>query len=300
MSQNVGEKIKEEIKNFLVYLELEKGRSLNTVKNYEHYLETFFDFGKVQDFSQIDLDLVRNFRLWLNRRDISQKTQNYYLIALRSFLKFLRKKDIKTLAPEKIELAKIPEREIEIISREEFERLIEAPMKENMSLEDIRNKTILELLYSTGLRVSELCSLNDDLNLNADEFTIRGKGNKLRLVFLSDEAKKWIKKYREKLNDKQKIDENALLLTSSGKRIYPRLVQRVIEKMAIKAGIMKNVTPHTIRHYFATDLLQNGADIRSVQMLLGHASINTTQVYTNISDKFLKEVHKKFHGKNKN
>ena len=224
------------------------------------------------------------------------------MIALRAFLKYLAKNDIETLAPEKIELAKTSQRELDLISRKEFERLMEVPIKKNPEkLENVRDKAILEMLYSTGLRVSELCSLNDDLDLTADEFSIRGKGDKVRLVFLSDEAKKWTKKYLE-LREKQgnKILDDALFLTSSGNRIHPRFVQRMIQKRSAEAGIMKKVTPHTIRHFFATDLLQNGADIRSVQMLLGHASINTTQVYTNISDKFLKEVHKKFHNKKEN
>lgn len=218
---------------------------------------------------------------------------------MRAFLKYLAKNDIKTLAPEKIELAKTGTRELDLISRKEFERLMKVPLKENKyTLENIRDKAILELLYSTGLRVSELCSLDDDLDLSEDEFSIRGKGEKVRLVFLSDDAKKWIKKYLDKLESAEnKILNEALFLSSQGNRIQPRAVQRIIKKRAAEAGIMKTVTPHTIRHFFATDLLQNGADIRSVQMLLGHASINTTQVYTNISDKYLKEIHKKFHGK---
>ncbi len=298
MSQNIFEQKKE----FLQYLEIEKGRSLKTVENYNRYLSRFFSWGKIKKAEEIKLPLVREFRLWLNRlvnkngNSLKKNTQNYHLIALRSFLKFLAKNDIKSLAPEKIELAKTSQREIEIISRREFENLMSTPTKNNLN--DLRDRAILEMLYSTGLRVSEICSLNSDLDLTADEFTIRGKGEKVRLVFLSERAKQAVKNYLNKrFTEKNQTMSDALFLTSANNRIHPRFVQRMIEKRARQAGIAKQVSPHTIRHYFATDLLQNGADIRSVQMLLGHSSINTTQVYTNISDKYLKEIHKKFHSK---
>lgn len=306
MSQNISE-INNHKKRFLEYLEIEKGRSLKTINNYDRYLKSFFDFSKIKNASDISLSGVKEFRLWLNRQEnykkenLKKNTQNYYLIALRAFLKFLAKNDIKTLAPDKIELAKTSMRELDLISRKEFEKLLESPLKSNPEkIDNIRDKAILEMLYSTGLRVSELCSLNDDLDLNSDEFSIRGKGEKVRLVFLSDEAKKWTKKYLESREKQEnKVLNEALFITSTGQRIHPRAIQRIIKKRSAEAGIMNKVTPHTIRHFFATDLLQNGADIRSVQMLLGHASINTTQVYTNISDKYLKEIHQKFHGKNK-
>ncbi len=308
MSQNISN-LKDE---YLQYLEIEKGRSLKTIKNYDRYLSRFFSFAKINTPAEIDLKKIKEFRLFLNRQENNKKgleksnlkknTQNYHLIALRSFLKYLAKNDIKALAPEKIELAKTSPRELDLISRREFERLMEEPENkkgDKMFLK--QEQAILELLYSTGLRVSELCSLNSDLNLKADEFSVRGKGEKVRIVFLSDRAKKAIKEYlglrREKFESGEKpFLSEALFITGQGQRIHPRFVQRLIKKRAALAGISKKVTPHTIRHYFATDLLKNGADIRSVQMLLGHASINTTQVYTNLSDKFLKEVHKKFHG----
>jgi len=196
MSQNKTE-IQQEIQNFLTYLEIEKGRSLKTIQNYERYLNKFLDFSKIKKPLEINLNNVREFRLWLNRQEnykkesLKKNTQNYHLIALRAFLKYLAKNDIETLAPEKIELAKTPQRELDLISRNEFERLMKAPLQKNPEkLENIRDKAILELLYSTGLRVSELCSLNSDLDLNSDEFSIRGKGEKVRLVFLSEEAKK--------------------------------------------------------------------------------------------------------------
>lgn len=196
--------------------------------------------------------------------------------------------------PEKIELAKTEQRELDLVSRKEFERLMDTPSKNND--EDMRDKAILEMLYSTGLRISELCSLDEDIDLSVDEFSIRGKGGKVRIVFLSQAAKDAVRVYLKNRHEgKNKVLSEALFVASNGKRIYPRMIQRIISKRALQAGITKEVTPHTMRHYFATDLLQNGADIRSVQMLLGHASINTTQIYTNLSDKHLKEVHKKFH-----
>ena len=180
--------------------------------------------------------------------------------------------------------------------RQEFERLMSSPSED--TLVDVRDKAILEMLYSTGLRISELCSLNEDLDLTADEFSIRGKGGKVRIVFLSDAAKDSVRRYLNMRHQQEnKVLSDALFTTNTGERIYSRAIQRVLRKRSVQAGITKHVTPHTMRHYFATDLLQNGADIRSVQMLLGHASINTTQIYTNLSDKHLKEVHKKFHGK---
>jgi site-specific recombinase XerD len=227
---------------------------------------------------------------------LKKNTQNKYLIALRSFLKYLERQDVQTLAAAKIELAKAPMREIDIMTDAEFEKLMNAPSKQNF--EDTRDKAILEMLFSTGLRVSELCSLNSDLDISAEEFTIRGKGEKLRIVFISDAARVAIKTYLDR-REKTKFPRlsDALFVMSTGKRIYPRAVQRIIDKRRKQAGIMRDISPHGMRHYFATNLLKNGADIRSVQIMLGHASINTTQVYTNISDTYLKEIHKKFHKK---
>ena len=296
---------------YLEYLEIEKGRSLKTVKNYDRYISLFLNFSKIKSPCEITLEKVRSFRIDLNRKEngkkglekktLNKNTQNYYLIALRSFLKYLSKNDIKTLAPEKIELAKTSMRELDLISRSDFEKLM-TPEKitDKNKLEVFKEQAILELLYSTGLRVSELCALSSDCNINAEEMSIRGKGEKIRIVFISEKARECVKRYldlrAEKFrNGESKILCEALFLTKAGERIHPRAVQRLLKKRSKIAGISKNVTPHTIRHYFATDLLQNGADIRSVQMLLGHASINTTQVYTNLSDKFLKDVHKKFH-----
>ncbi len=289
------------LRRYLEYLEIEKGRSVHTINAYERFIKRFIEHSGASKPADIDYDKVREFRLWLNRQPsntgtLKKNTQNKYLIALRSFLKYLERQDVQTLAAAKIELAKTSMREIDIMTDKEFERLMEAPSKQ--TLEDTRDKAILEILFSTGLRVSELCSLNSDLDIDADEFTIRGKGEKLRIVFISETAREAVKKYLA-VREQSKFPKlsDALFVMSTGARIYPRAVQRILDKRGKQAGIMRDISPHGIRHYFATNLLKNGADIRSVQMMLGHASINTTQVYTNISDTYLKEVHKKFHNK---
>jgi len=296
-------------REFLEYIEIEKGRSLKTVENYNHYLSRFFEFSKISSPKDITEEKVREFRLTLNRQNgrkvkgqqsatMKKNTQNYYLIALRSFLKYLLKKNITSLRPDAIELAKTPGRQIDPVSSGELERLLAAP--NGSSISDLRDKALLELFFSTGLRLAELCSLNRDLDLSKDEFSIRGKGEKVRVVFLSSEAKSAIKAYLSKRGD---MEEAMFIQVSNNKtsekdlRLTPRSIQRIVKKYAIKAGISKNVTPHMLRHSFATDLLQNGADIRSVQMMLGHANIATTQVYTHVTDRQLQEIHKKFHGK---
>ena len=285
---------------FLNYLEIERGRAVKTLENYERYLDRFFDFAKVNSARDITEQKVREFRIHLNRDGLKHKTQNYYLIALRAFLKFLRKRDVSSLEPEKIELAKTSTREIDVMTEDELKRLLEAPKGE--SLKALRDKAILETLFSSGMRVSELASLDRYIDLTKDELTIRGKGDKLRLVFLSYSAKEAIKKYLDKRED---LDEALFVNLAKNKdeskslRLSTRSIERLVKKYAIQAGIMKEVTPHKLRHSFATDLLQNGADLRAVQALLGHASITTTQVYTHVVDKHLKEVFKKFHSKNK-
>ena len=292
-------------RQFLEYLEIERGRSLKTIENYDRYLTRFFLYTKVTKPEGIDDDIVRDFRLWLNRQPgtdggtLKKRTQNYYLIALRSFLKYLAHRNIPSLPPERIELAKVAERGLDLISSEELVRLLLSP--NGSDLKSLRDRAILELLFSTGLRVSELCSLPRDLDISKNEFSVRGKGEKIRVVFLSPEAKQALRAYLEKRTDMDdalfvRISRNSTH-ESSSIRLTPRSVERIIKHYAIKAGISKKVTPHIIRHSFATDLLQNGADIRSVQALLGHANINTTQIYTHITDKGLREIHKAFHGK---
>ena len=300
-------------RQYLEHLEIEKGRSLKTVANYDRYLSRFFDFSKLNDPKDITDDILRKYRLWLNRQEsremidgrkenLKKNTQNYYLIALRSFLKYVIKRGIKTLPPERIELAKIGERSLDLITPEELNRLISAP--DTNELKGLRDRAILELLFSTGLRVSELCSLPRDISLKTDEFSIRGKGEKIRVVFLSSEAKTAVKNYLDKRND---MDDALFVQTANPNsekvqklktlRLTPRSIERIVKHYAIKAGISKKVTPHTIRHSFATDLLSNGADLRSVQALLGHSNIATTQIYTHITDKQLRDAHKNFQGK---
>ena len=286
-----------QLKNqFLEYLEIEKGRSVKTVENYDRYLTRYLAFSKVSSPTKITEQSVREFRIHLNRQagtsgTMKHKTQNYYMISLRAFLKFLRKRDVESLNPERIELAKVGQRDLDLITADALNRLINGPKGDN-SLAGLRDRAILELFFSTGLRVSELCALNRDLDLTRDEFSVRGKGEKIRVVFLSGDAKDAIKAYEKKRGDV----EEALFISTSNTRLTPRSIERIVKSYAIKAGITRKVTPHVIRHSFATDLLENGADLRSVQALLGHANIATTQVYTHITDKHLREVHKKFHG----
>ena len=300
------------IRQFLEYLEIEKGRSGKTIENYKFYLNRFLSWAQIKEPNQISQDLVRNYRLWLNRQKdsvgsfLKKNTQNYHLIALRAFLKYLAKRDIKTMAPEKIELAKMPDRQIEFLEGNDLENFLQAPETiEQPEIIKLRDKAILETLFSTGLRVSELAGLKkSEINLNKDEFTVRGKGSKLRVVFLSNQAKFWLKKYLD-----MRKDMSQYLFTNHDKAnkkrnnqkddkgLTPRSVQRIVQKYAKIAGITKKITPHVLRHSFATDLLQNGADIRSVQTMLGHSSITTTQIYTHITDKQLREVYKNFHGR---
>lgn len=295
---------------FLEYMEIEKGRSQKTIENYDRYLSKFLAWAKIKQADQINDELVRNFRIYLNHfkdkknHSLKKNTQSYYIIALRNFLKFLAKKDVKTLPAEKVEIGKTSEREISFLENTEIERIIKATQGD--SFKTIRDQAILELLFSTGMRVSELVSINrNQLNLNREELSVRGKGDKIRVVFISETAKTALKKYLRERND---IDP-ALFIRSEyfirqaphhkkdSLRLTPRSIQRIVKYYATKAGIVKNVHPHTFRHSFATDLLTNGADIRSVQAMLGHTSITTTQIYTHVTNPRLKEIHKAFHNK---
>ncbi|MEK7609926.1 MAG: site-specific tyrosine recombinase/integron integrase [Patescibacteria group bacterium] len=311
--------IKDLKQQFLEYVEIEKGRSTKTVRNYDFFITKFFNYAKIKSPENITAETVRDFRLWLNRQPgmknrtethtLKKNTQNYHLIALRSFLKYLARQQIKSLSPDMIELAKVGQRQIDLITPSELHRLLDAP--DGSTLTSLRDKAILELLFSTGLRVAELCSLSRDLDLDADEFSVRGKGDKVRIVFLSPEAKTALKKYldnRKDMGDALFVEisaraSRAQLKNSKeekgagDKPLTTRSIERIVKQYAIKAGISKRVTPHVIRHCFATDLLGNGADIRSVQMFLGHADISTTQIYTHVTDTELKRVYKQFHGK---
>lgn len=298
---------------FLEYLEIEKGRSIKTVENYDRYLSRFLNYAKVTDPALLTEGMVREYRLWLNRQPgtkvgrttdtLKRKTQNYYLIALRAFLKYARKRGVESLNPERIELAKVPDRSLDLISPAELGRLMDGP--DSNTEQGLRDRAILELLFSTGLRVSELCNLSqEDVDLTRDEFSVRGKGDKVRVVFLSDTAREAVRAYlraRKDFDDAMFIQYGRNSKNEQVKnndiRLTPRSVQRIIKKYATIAGITRKVTPHVIRHSFATDLLSNGADIRSVQALLGHAHIATTQVYTHVTDKHLRDIHKKFHSR---
>lgn len=294
---------------YLEYLEIEKDRSQKTVENYDHYLERFLKWAEIGSPGEITDELVRNYRLFLNRqtdergKPLKKITQNYHVIALRNFLKYLAKRDIKTLAAEKIELGKTARQEVEFLEAEEVDRIFEAAS--GAGLKSLRDRAILELLYSSGLRVSELVNLNrDQVNLKTQEFSVRGKGGKIRVVFISDRAKDALERYLGKRPDIDPAIFARIGLKhiegkkqSSNLRITPRTVQRIVKYYALKAGIVKDVHPHTLRHSFATDLIQNGADIRSVQEMLGHSSVTTTQIYTHVTNRQLKEVHKAFHGR---
>lgn len=309
MSYNVDMKSLDSlITDFLEYLEVERGRSQRTIRNYDFYLRRFSKWAKNPFPKKITRDVIHRYRLWLNRlsegRDevtLKKSTQNYHLIALRSFLKYLSRQDITSLPPEQIELAKQSKRTVEFLESEELNRLLSLAKNHAEGLIGLRDWAILELLFSTGMRVSELANLKiENINLNRDEFTVRGKGDKPRVVFLSDSAKSVLKNYLTKRHDASPFMFVSHDRAKSGRKdagpITPRSVQRIVERYATEAGITKKITPHTLRHTFATDLLLSGADIRSVQSMLGHESITTTQVYTHITNKQMKDVHKKFHG----
>lgn len=291
--------------DFLEYLELNLNRAPKTIENYQHYLERFFTFSQIKSPQEITLEKVKKFRLFLNRLEKDQKnlqksTQNYHIIALRNFLKYLAKQDIPSLSAEKVEVGKNPQKEMTFLDFEEIQMILESV--KGSSLRTLRDRAIIELLFSAGLRVSELASLNiQNINLKAQEFSIIGKGSKMRVVFISDSAKKALEEYLKK-----RVDIDPALFIRTNKigfqkeddlRLTPRSIQRIVKYYSQKAGIIKDVHPHTFRHSFATDLLANGADIRSVQAMLGHSSITTTQVYTHITNQKLREVHKKFHRK---
>lgn len=314
------------IRDFLEYCEIEKNKSRKTTENYEHYLHRFERFAHAEGIAtpeEITSDVVKRYRLHLNRlvddkgKNLKLITQSFHVIALRAFLKYLAKQDVKTMSPEKIELAKNPSREVHALDLDELDRIMKATEQESEDLIRLRDQAILHTLFSSGVRISELVQLTERaVNLERAEFTVRGKGDKLRLVFLSPDAVAAIKKYLAKRTD----NHPALFIahTSIGQSVTAQMdaqgkiknvsqheaaglsarsVQRMIHKYAMLAGITKKVTPHVFRHSFATDLLRNGADIRSVQTMLGHASITTTQIYTHVTNEQLREVHKKFHDK---
>lgn len=296
--------------DFLEYLEIEKNVSPLTVKNYDFYLRRFLTWGKLKEPQDITTEKVRQYRLFLNRlisqskQPLKASTRNYHLIALRAFLKYMAKRDVTSLSSEKVELAKQQERQVSFMEGSDLERFLEAPLKiKTQDIVQIRDKAILELLFSTGLRVSELANLKkDQVNLEKDEFTVRGKGSKLRVVFVSNTARHWIGEYLKARSDDEewmflRHDRAIKRSAENFKPLTPRSIQRIVQYYAKAAGITKRITPHTLRHSYATDLLMNGADIRSVQSMLGHASITTTQIYTHVTNQQLREVYKAFHNR---
>lgn len=312
--------LQRQITRFLEHLEVGKNKSRKTIENYHHYLQRFAEFYEGRELAALSLDGVHSYQLFLNRyvdkreRGLGVKTQNYHLIALRAFLKYLARNDIPSLSPEKVDLKKIPERIVDFLTREEVERLFEMVSVGKESADGARgvlqekivarDRAMLETLYSTGLRVSELVSLNrSQVDLERREFTVRGKGKKPRIVFLSERCTGWIRAYLEKRADnweplfisfsRNREDENLSL--GEKRRLTAYTVEEVVRRAGRMAGIGKRVTPHLLRHSFATDLLHNGADIRSVQEMLGHSSITTTQIYTHSTNERLREVHEKFH-----
>lgn len=307
MKQTPLEKYKTD---FLEHLEIEKNRSLLTLRNYNLYLKRFVEFARGRGVSspdKIDLDLVRGFRLWLNRyhdrhgQSLKLATQTYHVIALRSFLKYLARRDIKTLAAEKLELPKTPSRQVSFLESADLEKLFAATGQEKNELRRIRDRAILELLFSTGLRVAEAASLKRrQVNLKKDEFSVTGKGDKIRVVFISPSAKTALKNYLDKRSDNSPAlyarHDRSLNLEDS-QPLTARSIERLVKKYARVAGLPQSTTPHTLRHSMATDLLQAGADLRSVQEILGHSSITTTQIYTHLTNRRLKEIHHKYHGK---
>lgn len=294
------------VADFLEYMELEQNRSSRTIANYSHYLTRLSDFAGDIKLADIDEEMIRKWRMWLNRLgtnnsdELSKTTQNYHLIALRSFLKFCAKRGYSAITTDKIELARTKRPQVTFLNTDEIGRL--TTQTDTSKLGGVRDRAILELLFSSGLRISELVNLDrDHINLKRREFMVRGKGQKDRPIFISEESAEWIEKYLAMRQD----NSTPLFIRYSGskkadnsgnfQRLTARSIQRMVARYAKLAGITKHVSPHTLRHSFATDLLMNGADLRSVQAMLGHSNIATTQIYTHVTDPHLKAVHEKFH-----
>lgn len=299
------------ITDFLEYLEIERGASQKTIQNYDHYLKRFLDFSGDINPSLINLDSIRKYRLYLSRwadpktkKPLKRVTQNYFMIALRAFLRYLARKDINTISAEKVELGETEASPIKVLDEVSLQRLLDCV--DISDKQGLRDKALLETLFSTGLRVSELSSLNKDtINLDRREFSVVGKGSKERIVFLSESAVKWLDQYlkirRDSFNPLFIRFQGSINMVEHGEamRLSSRSIERIVEKYVKKCGLSVKATPHTLRHSFATDLLINGADIRSVQEMLGHANISTTQIYTHVTNRHLKDVHKAFHSGNK-
>ncbi len=293
MKKQEGENyLKSLIFQFVKYLEIVKGRSESTRKIYVNRLLKFFEWFDKNQYKKINKDVIWQFRIYLSEQKLSKRTQVHYLIVLRNFLKFLKKElNLDVIDFTQVELPKLPEREIKILNESELEKLLNAP--KGNDLKSLRDKAILEVLFSTGLRVSELCSLNRDIDIEKGEIIIRGKGNKIRTVFLSERAKKAIKDYLENRNDNHPALFISLARNTEPRRLSVRAIQKIIKSYATKVGIIKNVHPHVLRHQLATFLISAGVNLRAVQEILGHKNISTTQLYTHISKPELKEIYEK-------
>lgn len=301
-------KLDQAVDEYLDYLAIERGRSKRTIINYRHYLTRLSDYAGDISVSDITPELIRKWRLWLHELgsdrsdELSKATQNYHLIALRNLLKYCHKRNIPSLAPDQIELAKTSKKQVTFLNKDELESLFRQPNV--LEIGGLRDRAILELLFSSGLRVSELTNLDiAHINLDRREFMVRGKGQKDRPIFVSQQAADWLKLYLEKRTDNLpalfiSYGGRAIANTSGNyRRLTPRSIQRMVAHYSLLAGITRHVSPHVLRHSFATDLLMNGADIRSVQAMLGHSNIATTQIYTHVTDPHLKSIHEKFHDK---
>jgi len=314
---STSSEIENKVNSYLEYLEVEKGSSPLTIRDYKHYLERFIQWLKKEgirlQLKDINPEIVRQYRVYLSRlpgeskeknSTLTRKTQGYHVIALRSFLRWLIKNDYQVMSPDKIDLPKIEERQVKFLSGEQVDRLLNAPSLS--TIQGKRDKAILEVLFSTGLRVSELSGLDrDKVNLDTREFGVVGKGGKARVVFLSQRSAKYLDKYLKSRSDHFK----PLFIHHKGKadpttpdekmRLTPRSIQRMVKKYGRKMKLPVDVTPHVLRHSFATDLLMAGADLRSVQEMLGHKNVSTTQIYTHVTNKQLKDIHEAFHGRGK-
>ncbi len=305
------DKIESEIGDFLEYLEVERNVSPLTLRDYKHYLKVFNNWAHdngINDIDEVDIKKIRSFRLFLSRKltqdnePIKKVTQNYYIIALRAMLRFLIKNDRNVLAPDKIELGKQEGRQVVFLNQDHLNRLLNSPNINSLS--GLRDKAILEMLFSTGLRVSEMVNLNrDSIDLNTGEFGVMGKGRRVRVVFLSPDAATWIARYLNGRDDHYEPlfirykGKKSIVDDDESHRLTSRSIQRIVENYVKKAQLPIKATPHTLRHSFATDLLSNGADIRSVQEMLGHKNIATTQIYTHVTNRQLREVHQAFHSR---
>lgn len=306
--------LQKHIDTFLEYLEIEKNSSKLTIRNYRFYLKRFSEWLDTNhpqtSIKDINVDLVRKYRVYLSdyvdERGITlmRVTQGYHIIALRSLLRFLVRNDYDTLSPEKIDLPRGESKSLKFLGKDHLRELVNAV--DISDIKGLRDRAILELLFSTGLRVSELVKLNrDNINFKSQEFGVIGKGGRARVVFLSDSASFWLTKYFDAREDtfipafiRYAKGINPLNQGES-MRLTARSVERIVDKYVKKARLPIAATPHTLRHSFATDLLSNGADLRSVQEMLGHKNISTTQIYTHVTNPQLREVHRKFHQGNK-